>query len=73
MVHRHASPEKGNNTASLKTKSSLCSEEVKALYKRLEKYDTWTETDYQNFKGSQDDNTDGILTYFNIPDEPNDW
>lgn len=42
------------------------------LYKRLEKYDEWTLEDYEEYR-RQDAQTDGVLTYFNMPDDPNDW
>ena len=72
---RQSSPEKGDNSSPIKTKSSLSSEDIKCLYKRLEKFDEWTQTDYDNYKHENQDqsNPDFILTYFTIPLEPNDW
>ena len=72
---RQSSPEKGDNSSPIKTKSSLSSEDIKSLYKRLEKFDEWTQTDYDNYKHENQDqsNPDFILTYFTIPQEPNDW
>lgn len=72
---RHPSPEKADNSSPIKTKSSMSAEDIKALYKRLEKFDSWTQSDYDNYKQENIDQTspDFILTYFSIPEEPNDW
>lgn len=64
--------EKAESPAPSKPKSVLSGEEQKVLYKRLEKYDEWTLEDYEEYR-RQDAQTDGVLTYFNMPDDPNDW
>ncbi|KAF6029661.1 hypothetical protein EB796_011992 [Bugula neritina] len=60
----------------LKSKSSLSAEDQKALYKRLEKYDDWTKADYEAHKKEEDGKSakaDGLLCFFSVPEDPNDW
>ncbi|XP_067952130.1 zinc finger ZZ-type and EF-hand domain-containing protein 1-like [Watersipora subatra] len=64
--------EKTGTIPTSKSKQLLTVDEQKALYKRLEKYDGWTAADYEEHKSSGV-NTDHILTYFNTPEDPNEW
>lgn len=71
-LNHRSTEEKADTPAPSKPKSLLSAEDQKTLYKRLEKYDDWTYADYEAHR-EQDVQTDGVLTYFSMPDDPNDW